>query len=573
MVCSLAALVAFGGLSLVPTCGRVLVQWSFLHTNLLNFELPIILDYIRISFFFSVSLISSQVYLFSFSYMSSEKFSVRFHLLVLRFITSMYVLILVPHLVIVLIGWDGLGVTSYLLVIYFQSTKSFNAGLLTALRNRAGDCAILLRIAVLARGGGWSFGLQGMLISQNSAWAALIIFAACTKSAQIPFSAWLPAAMAAPTPVSALVHSSTLVTAGVYLLIRFRVFLSFRGSSTIFYFLGRLTILMAGLAALTECDIKKIVALSTLRQLGVIITTAGAGWPQVAFFHLLLHAYFKALLFMAVGFMIHNARDYQDLRVVGLSSNQFPLIISIFLVSNLRLCGAPFIRGFFSKDMCIEAIMGTQGGLALILVFYLATALTVVYTVRVVILTYLSSCNKQSFDWGLDGDTQTLWSCLALFILSCTAGSWFGLSLVSAPASIFLSWEIKNCTLAVIALGAVVGARAGKVGVKTNLVLLRNMLAIWSLPQLSSQPRRLAGLTIAVTQRSLAELCWTEMVVIDLPTTVYRGAWLPPHRNKDTFYATGAGIVGLLLMLSLWYKCVNFLTPKRSKLFMRLHLH
>ena len=155
---------------------------------------------------------------------------------------------------------------------------------------------------------------------------------------------------------------------------------------------------MAGLAALTECDIKKIVALSTLRQLGVIITTAGAGWPQVAFFHLLLHAYFKALLFMAVGFMIHNARDYQDLRVVGLSSNQFPLIISIFLVSNLRLCGAPFIRGFFSKDMCIEAIMGTQGGLALILVFYLATALTVVYTVRVVILTYLSSFNKQSFD-------------------------------------------------------------------------------------------------------------------------------------------------------------------------------
>merc|ERR1712002_1066430 len=145
---------------------------------------------------------------------------------------------------------------------------------------------------------------------------SLIVLSACTKRAQIPFSAWLPAAIAAPTPVSALVHSSTLVTAGVYLLIRINIFLVNTTASTVLIITGTLTIFMAGCAAILEIDIKKVIALSTLSQLGVIIIIIGAGAPVLAYFHLLSHAFFKAILFICAGIIIHNIKDYQDIRKI-----------------------------------------------------------------------------------------------------------------------------------------------------------------------------------------------------------------------------------------------------------------
>lgn len=214
----------------------------------------------------------------------------------------------------------------------------------------------------------------------------LVVIAACTKRAQIPFSAWLPAAIAAPTPVSSLVHSSTLVTAGVYLIFRFYPRLVQREIRVILLFLGSLTILMAGIAALKEIDIKKIIALSTLRQLGVIITSLGAGLYSLAYIHILSHAFFKAMLFITVGALIHISRDYQDLRKISLWSFSCPLTLSLNFRANVRLCGLPFTRGFYSKDLCIELFMGSQQTLILSIVFYLATALTAAYTVRFIVL-------------------------------------------------------------------------------------------------------------------------------------------------------------------------------------------
>merc|ERR1719304_123013 len=153
----------------------------------------------------------------------------------------------------------------------------------------------------------------------------LIIISACTKRAQIPFSAWLPAAIAAPTPVSALVHSSTLVTAGVYLIVRLNFVFSNSNSTNTLLFIGIMTILLAGAAAMFEIDIKKIIALSTLRQLGVIIIILGAIEPLLSFFHLLSHAYFKAILFMCAGMVIHNIKDYQDIRKIRIISRIIPL--------------------------------------------------------------------------------------------------------------------------------------------------------------------------------------------------------------------------------------------------------
>lgn len=176
-----------------------------------------------------------------------------------------------------------------------------------------------------------------------------------TKSAQMPFSSWLPAAIAAPTPVSALVHSSTLVTAGVFLLIRFYNFLTeIKYFNFILIIISCSTILIAGLSALTECDLKKIIALSTLSQLGVIIASLGLGCVNLAFFHLITHALFKALLFICAGSIIHFHIHGQDLRTIGNLTRQLPFTISALLIANISLCGLPFISGFYSKDMILE---------------------------------------------------------------------------------------------------------------------------------------------------------------------------------------------------------------------------
>jgi len=203
----------------------------------------------------------------------------------------------------------------------------------------------------------------------------------------MPFSAWLPAAMAAPTPVSALVHSSTLVTAGVYLIIRIDSILVGLLSSQILLFMGSMTIFMAGLAAINEIDIKKIIALSTLRQLGVMIITLGINSPMLAYFHLLSHAFFKAILFMCAGLIIHNIKEYQDIRIMGSCQVSLPVTSSVIIIANLRLCGLPFISGFYSKDMILELILIDNIRLFIFSILFMGTGLTVMYSCRLRLLT------------------------------------------------------------------------------------------------------------------------------------------------------------------------------------------
>lgn len=211
--------------------------------------------------------------------------------------------------------------------------------------------------------------------------------------------------MAAPTPVSSLVHSSTLVTAGVYLLFRFRNFLKSHTLIAAISFIGLLTITIAGLRALYELDIKKIVALSTLSQLGLIVTSLGVGLYEVAFFHLLTHAFFKALLFITVGNIIHLSRDYQDLRKIKLPEAKFPTTLAFSLVANRSLCGLPFMAGFYSKDQIFELILILESNFILIAAFLLAIGLTVAYTVRFVGLIIWNSLLITHTIWGEDNDS------------------------------------------------------------------------------------------------------------------------------------------------------------------------
>ena len=233
-----------------------------------------------------------------------------------------------------------------------------------------------------------------------------LIVAAFTKRAQVPFSAWLPAAMAAPTPVSSLVHSSTLVTAGVYLLIRFTAFLKESGGYDYILPIGLATIVMAGASAMAETDMKKVVALSTLSQLGLMISTLGIGRVKLALFHLLTHAFFKALLFISVGHMIHMTDSYQDFRQ---TSNPAPLLgpTALFrLLANFSLIGFPFLAGFYSKDLIIEYSAVVAHPAICIIGIYLGTFLTAAYTMRFILTALIGLNSGGSLLWLEDNDKQ-----------------------------------------------------------------------------------------------------------------------------------------------------------------------
>lgn len=200
--------------------------------------------------------------------------------------------------------------------------------------------------------------------------------------------------MAAPTPVSALVHSSTLVTAGVYLMVRLNYFIASFGALRFVLLLGAATILIAGASALGELDIKKIIALSTLRQLGLIVMVLGIGLPLISFFHLIIHAYFKAILFMAAGGVIHGIKEYQDTRLMGGRLVSLPVRVRLFLVADLSLMGAPFMAGFYSKDLILELIILTRLNIFIGLVAFVATLLTVLYSLRSLGYIFFSRANS-----------------------------------------------------------------------------------------------------------------------------------------------------------------------------------
>nr|YP_009144475.1 NADH dehydrogenase subunit 5 [Metaphire californica]AKJ52261.1 NADH dehydrogenase subunit 5 [Metaphire californica]BDQ43532.1 NADH dehydrogenase subunit 5 [Metaphire californica] len=374
-----------------------LIEWTLFNISSTPVMMTIILDPVGTMFASTVLLISANVLQFSTVYMKDDKFIDRFTVLVLLFVLSMNMLIFFPHLMILLLGWDGLGLVSFILVIYYQNPKSLAAGMITALTNRIGDVMLLLSIAWTLNQGQWNI-LHMWETSLFSWQSGAILLAAMTKSAQMPFSSWLPAAMAAPTPVSALVHSSTLVTAGVFLLIRFYPFLS---STTWFNQLLLLiavcTTTMAGLSAMTECDMKKIIALSTLSQLGMMMAAMGLGMVNLAYFHMVTHALFKALLFICAGTLIHSHMHSQDLRWMGNITTQMPTTTSCFMLANMALCGAPFMSGFYSKDMIVESSIFYSQNLTMLIIILFTVSLTSFYTMRFSLTTIWGPSNCSPF--------------------------------------------------------------------------------------------------------------------------------------------------------------------------------
>nr|ADW41280.1 NADH dehydrogenase subunit 5 [Drosophila lacicola] len=436
------------------------IEWEVVSLNSMSIVMTFLFDWMSLLFMSFVLMISSLVIYYSKEYMSGDVNINRFIMLVLMFVLSMMLLIISPNLVSILLGWDGLGLVSYCLVIYFQNIKSYNAGMLTALSNRIGDVALLLAIAWMLNYGSWNYVFY-LEVMQNDfemkLIGSLVMLAAMTKSAQIPFSSWLPAAMAAPTPVSALVHSSTLVTAGVYLLIRFNILLSNSWMGQFLLLLSGLTMFMAGLGANFEFDLKKIIALSTLSQLGLMMSILSMGFYKLAMFHLLTHALFKALLFMCAGAIIHNMNNSQDIRLMGGLSIHMPLTSACFNVSNLALCGMPFLAGFYSKDMILEIVMISNINLFSFFLYFFSTGLTVCYSFRLVYYSMTGDLNCSSLNVLNDEGWVMLRGMLGLLIMSIIGGSMLNWLIFPVPYMICLPFFLKMLTLFVCIFGGVFG--------------------------------------------------------------------------------------------------------------------
>ena len=350
------------------------IEWELFRNRSLTFRFTLVFDFFSFFFSFVVSLVATIVFFFGQYYIDDDKFQKGFSIILFLFVVSIFFLIFSPNIFSLLLGWDGLGLVSYLLVVYYISFSSSVAGIITFLTNRVGDVFFLLSITLLAFTVSWDFFC---LKSYTNLLAFAIVLTFITKRAQIPFSSWLPAAIAAPTPVSSLVHSSTLVTAGIFLLIRFNlvVKVSFFWLLTI----SLITILIAGIMANFEWDIKKLIAYSTLSQLGFIVISLSVHLVFFAFFHLLCHALFKAALFMVSGVIIHNLDRSQDFRNRSSFLKTTPILGVSVLVCLLCLCGFPFLSGFFSKDLILD---GLSGNFFFFFLFIFRVGLTVSYSLR-----------------------------------------------------------------------------------------------------------------------------------------------------------------------------------------------
>ena len=406
----LLAFVATGLLAWnMPQDGIHQTLGSWIDSPLLSVHFGLLFDGLSRTMLLFITGIATLIILYSTGYMHKDRGFARFFAYMNLFLFSMVVLVLSDSLVLTFLGWEGVGLCSYLLIGFWNkdlnNCKAANKAFLV---NRVGDVGFLLGMAILVTIGGSAF----LSYADLTAWlvnpafrdvlianlplltvAGLLFFWACTaKSAQIPLLTWLPDAMAGPTPVSALIHAATMVTAGVYLVARLSpLFVRLPYVLTIIAIVGMLTAFWAAIAGLLQNDIKKVLAYSTISQLGYMFMAAGAAAFDVSIFHVFTHAFFKATLFLGAGAVMHALAGEQDMRKMGGLLKKTPITAMTMLFAYLAIIGFPGFSGFFSKDLILERLFAFNPSLGPVLytIGLITAVITAVYMTRLMVLVFL----------------------------------------------------------------------------------------------------------------------------------------------------------------------------------------
>jgi len=402
IITTILAIIAFieVGLNQIPVKIE-LFRW--IDAESLNIKWSFNFDSLTVSMLIPVLIVSSVVHLYSIGYMSHDPHNQRFFSYLSLFTFMMIILVTADNFLLMFVGWEGVGICSYLLVSFWFTRIAANQSSISAfLTNRVGDCFLTIGMFAIL----WSYGnldyntvfSLAPFYSEN----VIIIIGIClligamAKSSQVGLHVWLPMAMEGPTPVSALIHAATMVTAGVYLLIRVSPLIEYSSLVLLLcLWLGAITTVFSSLIGLFQQDIKKVIAYSTMSQLGMMVIAVGLSSYNIALFHLVNHAFYKGLLFLGAGAVIHAVADNQDFRKYGGLISYLPLTYSVMLIASLSLVAFPFMTGFYSKDFIIESAFGKYY-ISSIAVYYIATIgamFTTLYSVKVLYLTFLSNPN------------------------------------------------------------------------------------------------------------------------------------------------------------------------------------